>query len=74
MNFYKQTDGGNYDSRPRAEHIIALLSDDRSWEAYYLDRGHGEYIDNVYALAAALKDLPFEEFDRICSELEPAYK
>lgn len=70
--YYKQTDGG-YDSRPKAEHVSALLSGNRSWEERYLDRGHGEYIDNVYALAAALGDLPLEEFERIdeiCTALE----
>lgn len=52
---YAQTRGGDYNSRPAVEDILAEMLGEE-WNAQsYADRGHGEYIANVATAAATLK-------------------
>lgn len=56
---YKQTRGGDYDSRPDPTHVMAALESGTvngwEWSEEAAQRGHGEYIDNVAELAEALR-------------------
>lgn len=56
---YKQTRGGDYDSRPDPTHVMAALESGSvngwEWSEEAVRRGHGEYISNVAELADALR-------------------
>ena len=56
MTHYRQTIGGDYDSRPKAGDVLAQMEGDDTWQREYADRGHGEYINNVCELADALSN------------------
>ena len=75
---YLQTRGGMYDSRPQAEHILALLSGDRRWEEAYASRGHGEYIENVYVMTANLfaasDDWTIDRVDAVIETMAPEWR
>lgn len=61
LAWYKQTAGGDYDSRPKAAHVQEAWAapdsiDNHEWAQEALRRGHGEYLDNVVGLIKAMKD------------------
>lgn len=58
---YKQTQGGDYSSRPQTQDVFALLDGDRDWEEAYADRGHGEYIDNIHAFVDAARQFGLDD-------------
>jgi hypothetical protein len=57
----EQTRGGDYSSMPNVDHILQVLNatEDQwgkgDWENEAASRGHGEYINNVYKVAAYCK-------------------
>ena len=46
-----QTEGGKWCSFPHERDVKALLSGDTEWEEGYTSCGHGEYVENIYAVA-----------------------
>lgn len=72
---YRQTAGGDYDSRPKEVDVLYEMLGQYEWEQEYIARGHGEYVQNVRAVAAALSGWSHEgvnrEIGRILANLQP---
>lgn len=80
LHHYKQTRGGNYDSRPLLLDVLAAWEAGdtiemgcQTWALAAAARGHGEYVDNVIGLVEAMKFRTLSEQDipLILATIEP---
>lgn len=79
LTHYKQTRGGNYDSCPELADVLAAwhageYAGTQQWALDAANRGHGEYIDNVIGLVAAMhhRGLTENDIPTILAIIEPS--
>jgi hypothetical protein len=81
LHYYKQTQGGDYDSRPQLNDVLtAWEAGDtiemgcQTWALEAATRGHGEYVNNVIELVRAMKLRALSEQDipLMLATIEPA--
>lgn len=61
MFVYKQTEGGNFSSKPDGADVLVVMLGEEWDSEVYAKVGHGEYIDNVYAMAIQLSNAGIEK-------------